>query len=191
MWNSVRALGLAVALIFAAGQAQATPITRTFDFSATSFVGNFGGLAPVDPVTGNITVTFDPMGGDVTGQTTGITLNALNIALGSTLAFDYSVFSDVLTIGGLDNETNGVGLNVLDFSLRLNNASTANIITFPFFANFAYSQNSNDVFLANAGIVNVTMENVSVPEPAALGLLIVGLAGVGMVWRRRGCLSPC
>ena len=47
----------------------ATPITRRFDFSATSFFPP----SPVDPVFGFATVTFDPMGAlPVLDQTVGI-----------------------------------------------------------------------------------------------------------------------
>jgi len=58
-------------------------------FTASGFTSAFGEPVPTDPVTGSFTITFDPTQTYV-DQTVGITLNSLNISLGSTLAFDYS-----------------------------------------------------------------------------------------------------
>jgi hypothetical protein len=73
-------------LSMTATSAQATPSTLNYDFSATGFEA---AGAPVDPVTGSFSVTFDNAT-DLTDVTSGISLTGLNISLGSAPAFTYS-----------------------------------------------------------------------------------------------------
>lgn len=79
-------IGCAVVLLTAASL-QAAPVTYEVSFSANMFqVGSGANPAPVDPVTGTFTFTLDPMVA-VFNQTTGITMDSLDIALGSQISY--------------------------------------------------------------------------------------------------------
>ena len=80
---------LFVGLMFIQASANASLITRTYDFSV-----EMEPSAPDSPVTGSVTITFDPTGGSLLNQTTGIILNDLNISLGSAISFDYDANND-------------------------------------------------------------------------------------------------
>jgi hypothetical protein len=77
MKNWVAAL---LAAIFAscALPASAATVTQTIAFSATDFFAFGAYPVPVDPVSGSITVTYDPSI-EVQFVTTGVTLNGINI----------------------------------------------------------------------------------------------------------------
>jgi hypothetical protein len=111
---------------------QATPITGTYGFSYSGF--NAG--APVDPVVGSITVTFDPAGGDIQEQTSGISLNSLNIPLGSAIGFSYVTSSDALIFGGISGTVETVNGGD-DFSFSIHGDST---LTPSGMFGFAYSE---------------------------------------------------
>ncbi len=85
------ALGAALVL-GGAGLAEAALITRTYNVTASGFVAG----APVDPVTGSFTVTFDNASDILADTTSGITVNSLNIAVASGVGFNHSVSSDLL-----------------------------------------------------------------------------------------------
>lgn len=114
------------------GQARSAPITRTFDVFASDFIDIFNRTndAPVDPVRGRFTVTFDPNGGTIVGSTRVIK-NKLNIKVDEKLLFDYYKESDLIIIGG--GEAGTIFNYTNDFSLRINGASN-------------FSQDFNGVF---------------------------------------------
>ena len=86
---------LLFALAISSATAQASTITLNYNFSVSGFpIG-----APVDPVTGSFSVTFDDAI-SYTDETSGIVVSNLNIPLGSAPAFNYFQPGDVLYIGG-------------------------------------------------------------------------------------------
>lgn len=163
----------------AVSPAQAAIISLSYAFSASGF--NAG--APVDPVTGRFSVTFDNTI-ETTNSTVGITLTDLNLVLDSAPAYAYIPrIGDRLFIGGSPNA--GILFpGTFDFYLEIVNASTA-----PTFGEVVYYQGSDRSFHSLTG--TLTPIETTVPEPAMFSLLGLGLAGLGVrCWRqRKACCS--
>jgi hypothetical protein len=185
----------AIALM-SASSASAAPQTYDVSFSGTGFTSQFGQPA-VDPVNGSFTITFDPAL-TYTDATAGITLNSLDIALSSPLAFDYSPTGNVngaadeLVVGGSAD-----GACCVIFSPTPTNDFWLHILTFtaaPVFQQLGYSQSSTgspSLFFTDAasgGSGLVTVENVTptpgVPEPSTWAMLLLGFAGLGFAGYR-------
>jgi hypothetical protein len=170
--------------------ASADTITDLVTFSATSFSGGAppsytGGTAPVDPVTGSFTITFDPT--QTYSDSTGITLNTLNISLGSSLAFDYSPSTGELVVGGSSDGAASVFLESgnPDFYIQILNFSSAST-----FNQLGYVTEDGSYFYSaigtDAGSVSVTPEVSATPLPAALPLFASGFGVMGLLgWRRK------
>ncbi|MCC6492095.1 MAG: hypothetical protein IT424_03635 [Pirellulales bacterium] len=189
---------LLLSLALATPCASASPVTLNVQFTAASmqvFVG--AGPAPVDPVTGEFVITYDPAIA-VTDNTSDISLVSLNIALGSALSFSYdpagSAFAPAgrLRVGGVFGaDSLGTGADRVqyapatnDFWLYINDFATS-----PTFEQLGYSQTAsgNQLF----GTVNSTGATVVkvVPEPASLFLAGLMLSGAGAFARMRRSFS--
>jgi hypothetical protein len=172
------------------GTANASPISRTFNFTASAFTDIIGSAtAPISTVTGSITVTFDPTVAE-TDDTTDIVLNSLNIALGSPISFDYFNASDQIVFGGLQFGAAVEGTGFDDFGAAFTSASADT----PGFKSFLYRVTGpldGSAFEAETGSVTatppvaVTRPPTAVPEPCALAVLTLGLSGLAMVRRER------
>jgi len=171
-------------------QVKAAPITNNVLFSAKGFTSVFGQPAPVTPVTGSFTITFDPTL-TYTDQTAGITLKTLNITLGSALSFSFSptgTSANELFVGGVQN---GAGVISFlpqsdDFYLQITNFTST-----PAFNQLGYTQTSitteNYFFTPTPpdGLSTVTVTRVfAVPEPASMAVLGFTLLGFGAFRRR-------
>lgn len=169
--------------------ADAATITKVVSFSGNSFVDQSlnPGLAPVDPVTGQFTITLDPSA-TVTDVTSGITLNSLNIVLDSALAFNYDQPLDRLEVGGIQTGANTVQFDpsTNDFWFFVNGFLSGT----PLFDQIGYSQTSvsrNNLFftLNQTGSVTVSDPAPSpVPLPAAFPLLLGAFASLTLLRRR-------
>ena len=128
-----------VVLLFTLGtsRAEAEPITLSFGFVASGF----GSGAPVDPVTGSFTITFDNST-NLQEQTTGLTYYNLNIVLDSPPSFAYGRVADVLVLGAAVNGAQTLGGGTNDLLWGINNVST-NPVAAP---GFTYAQASNPNF---------------------------------------------
>ncbi len=175
-------------LLLTAVSANAAPVTYDVSFSANTFQIGFGpDPAPTDPVTGSFTITLDPTVA-VTNSTADISINSLNIALGSALSFTYDpagTFPGRLRVGGLANSADVITYSPStdDFWLKIDDFATA-----PAFEQVGYTQtsvsNGNYFYTINqTGSVNVLV----VPEPGSMTLFALGLSGLccGFSQRRR------
>jgi hypothetical protein len=161
-------------------QANASLTTETIDFTASNFTDTHGhsNVAPVSPVIGSITVTYDPLltygfnDLGAIGVTSGITLNSLNIALNSQIAFAYNPTGGVMAIGG-SNSFLTVYSNTNNFYLTISNDAYGH---FDNFGGLVYAQvGFNDDFLSTTGTFTVTN---TAPIPDTMLLLGSGLAGL-------------
>ena len=124
-----------------AAPANAGLVTYDISFSANTFqVGAGGNPAPVDPVTGEVIITFDPTVA-VTDSTANIRRDSLNIKLGSAISFSYDPTMDngLLTIGGINDGAGSIIYNpsTNDFWLFIENFTTT-----PTFDQLGYTQTS-------------------------------------------------
>jgi hypothetical protein len=193
MNKSILFLGALVAGATAsAGAANAALVHDLVSFTASDFtVGTGSDPAPVDPVMGSFTISFDPTQ-DYTDETAGITLDTLNIALGSALSFSYSTtgtFAGILVVGGINDGASSIIFNPStdDFWLFINNYASA-----PSFKQLGYTQTSvstDNLFFTpdpgGTGSVTVTPITGGAPEPATWAMMLAGFAGLGFLGYRR------
>ena len=156
--------------------AHAAVIERTFDVEASGFTlaAGSGNPAPVDPVTLNFTLIWDPS--VVTAPTaSGLTVNSFSLPYSSVFASDAA---GELTLGQnlakADDCLTGGGLT---YCLFMSN-STGDTPT------AAFDQFTSDgVWVANK--VTVTASSLAAPEPSTWALMLVGFGGVGWLASRR------
>jgi hypothetical protein len=190
--QAVLSMVLIGACAIATTQSSAATVTDTVDFSATGFTTGVGtGSAPTDPVTGSFTITFDPSLTYADPTTAGITLNNLNIALGSQIGFYYSptgASAGELFVGGIQDGVCCVQISPTlynDFYLHITNFSTD-----PAFEQLGYTTPSGYWYTTGTAGSTISVSPVtSAPEidPASAASGLTLLLGALMVLRgRRG-----
>lgn len=136
---------------------EGSPITLAHAFTASGFPSG----APVDPVVGSFSVTFDNAT-DLTDVTSGISVTNLNIPVDSTIGFTYLVLGDVLAIGGLQNGANAVVAGANDFLISFLGASTPSPTV-----RFDYAVTESTVLEAET-VRLIPSPPAGIPEPASL-----------------------
>ena len=169
----VTVLGVLLLTLAMAPLAGATMVT---DF--VSFTVPFGSGA-VNPVVGSFTITFDPAVSASEAST--ITLDSLNINLGSSLAFNNTPGS-TLIVGGSANGAGTVIGGTDDFFLVILGIATAT----PSIASMTYSQVGSTTqfhnFFGSGSTITVGAPAVPIPPTVLLfGSGLLGLVG----WRIR------
>lgn len=166
---------LALLALLAAAPANATVITRTFDFTASGFPSG----APFNAVTGSVTVTWDDAVTIVAGQTTGITLNSMTPSITSAISWSYIQSTDSLSIGGTASGVFGLTGGTNDWFLWISHPSTAT----PAFTQFLYTTTITPSAALSASTGTVTLGTVEAPEPMTLALFLPALAALGLTRR--------
>ena len=167
----------------AAKTANASTITETINFTANSFPAG----APVNPVIGSFTITFDPTV-TVVGAATTITINSVNISPGAFAPFFFynkSFQGGLLTVcsSGPVNNSCAVPPGTNGFDIQLHNLQSS-----PTFDILSYATSSvtNKIFQSGNGAFGRGSAVVVTPLPGALPLFASGAALLGFLgWRRK------
>jgi hypothetical protein len=178
--------GIAIVFSSLSGAVGAAVVTWDISFKTSNLRDVMSGL-PVDtpyaPVVGSLSVTFD---NEVTvaDETSGITLHAINLPMGSPLAFTYDAQFHYILIGGSEYGVNGMGLGADDFYLALSGLSGTDPIG-EYFLFVPWTDTDHFPLYTQDQDLDVTITETAVPEPASWAMMIGGFSLLGGAMRRR------
>ena len=163
--------------------AQAAIISRTYDFTASRFVNldDPSMIAPIDPVTGSFTLTFDDAV-TVKDQTIGLKVNFFSMPMGSSIGYDYLESWDSVSFGGLEQGVGTIATGNFDHSTDDFYLGISSIRAAPKISAFRYTREGVYAFFTAQSLF---MEVSSVPEPQTWALMLAGFGLMGASLRRR------
>ena len=167
-----------------ANSAHATLVNQTYAFKAYNFSadGNPLDTPPADPVVGSLTVTFDN-DIDYAPQSNGITLNYINIDVGSTILFSYSVEFDTLMVGASHNGLFGYQWGDDDFTMFIYDATGK--VPNDYVGFFGYTQHTRFNSFETSALAVTSRPAGAVPEPASWAMMVGGFCLIGGAMRGR------
>jgi hypothetical protein len=188
----------ALAALFIAGSAQAAVVTQTYAFTLGDFVDTVSpaNAAPISSITGSFTVTFDTDFELHDG--TSVTVNSLNgVTVDSPIGYTFwpagGGYPAFLSIGGLADGAEFINAgNDFTLSLKFTDPShphlalcsdgyDCGLATGSLASGYTVQGLPDHYFVANSG-------GVSVPEPAAWALMLLGFGLSGAALRSRKAL---
>jgi hypothetical protein len=168
---------LAAAALFAIGSAaQAATIERTFDVTASDFflTGGSSPPTPVDPVTLDFTLIWDPSVSVTSASTAGFTINAFNLPDPPySLAYTYDSPTATLTVASFPG-VNSCGIGDTAYCVAIFDAAGAN----PFANQVNQTISFNSLWLSTT--VAVSVSSPAVPEASTWAMMLIGFAGFGL-----------
>ena len=175
---------LMAGLVFAAMSfgAQAAIIERTFDIEASDFFLASGSSTPtpVDPVTLDFTLIWDPSVSVTSASTSGLTINSFTLPNPPySLAYTYDSSTDTLAVATYP----GANLCLVGdtaFCVFINDGAGAAP-----FANGA-TQAISFTGLWDSNTVVVTASSLAAPEPSTWALMAIGFGGIRWLACRNG-----
>jgi hypothetical protein len=181
----MRFVSLAAALVLGcfvlAESAAASTITTIVDFTASDFTSSSGSVpAPISPVTGSFTLTFDP-DLDYSEESAGIALNNININVSGVPLFSHfaGIYNGV-TIGmSPGGGANSAQWGTNDFFLAFNIDGSH----YPKSVLFGYTQGGVNNFFTTYNVALTLTPPVvaATPIPGSVLLLLTALTAIGSV----------